>query len=150
MRRRGVILAAVVGVALALGTQTAPSIAGRIAHPRDTAAFRDYVTTYVGEGSSVGLPVPKRDHDWVAGHPDAVLALGDRACDWLSQRPSAPELDPSGEFQRGHLANRYVKQSDREEPLPLSLAGRSTVVAGAWTFLCWSEARDKTTRLPED
>lgn len=145
VRRRGVLLAALLAVLLVLGALAAPSIARRVAHPRDTTAFQAYVKTFVGSWRSSADPDGSaRDEEWAAGHSDEILAEGDRACDWLSQRPSAPEVDPSGNSDVGALASRYVTLSDRENPLPLSREGRRTVVVGAWAYLCWSERRDKT------
>jgi hypothetical protein len=153
VRRRGVILAALAAVVITMGALVAPSIAGRITHPRDTSAFQSYVTTFVGGWRSSADPEgPERDDAWAADHPDEVLAEGDRACDWLAQRPTAPEVDPSGKSDVSALANGYLRVANGERPLPLSREGRRTVIIGAWAYLCWSERGDKSSppSLEED
>ena len=148
------VVATVVGVA-AVGALTGPTIAAQVMHPRDDAAFLDYVTTYSSDwGSSADPTGPARDRAWVDSHLAEVTAAGLAACDWLSKKPNAPEVDPSGQSDSGALSVEYVgidvSQGLYDDPgsgavkLPISPAARYTVVAGAWSYLCWSTHNSRT------
>ena len=140
VRRRGVPLAALLSVALTMAAIAAPSVAGSITHPREISAFQDYVRTF-----SANPGAPQRDKVWATDHPEQILAEGDRACDWLSHRPYAPKVDPSGDSDVATMANRYLALRQGEGvPLPLSREAHRVVVIGAWAYLCWSDRRDKT------
>jgi len=141
---------------LAVGVAAGPSIAAEVLHPHDEDAYQAYVTTYVaGWGSSADPEGPARDQAWVAAHPDQVLAAGEAACDWLAALPEAPQVDPSGAHDSGTLSQRYVGVDVSMGPpgtgpaneiglSGLSTMGRYTVVAGAWSYLCWSTGESRT------
>jgi hypothetical protein len=144
MRRRRLLLPLVVAAVLVVGVLMGPSLAARLQHPRDVDAFQTYVVTYMPDSGSPA------DENWATEHPDDVLAEGDRACEWLSQRPSAPDVDPSGASSVPTLTNAYLKQARGEPEVPLTREGHRTLVVGAWGYLCWSERRDKSAPFSED
>jgi hypothetical protein len=147
--RRGRGGAALVAVAVAAvaatGAVAGPALANRLRHPHDEAAFRQYVETNVGGWSDSSDPSgPQRDRDWVRAHPAQVLVAGGRACSWLAAQPRAPRIDPSGATAPDTLMRRYLDTRPPPDGLPLSEFGRSTVLAGAWTDLCWQTRQDHT------
>jgi hypothetical protein len=67
-----------------------------------------------------------------------------RACAWLASQPDAPDgIDPSGTTSVGAMIGGYVATRG-EFPGPVSAGGMSTIVAGAWEYLC-SDVRDNKT-----
>jgi hypothetical protein len=144
MRRRRLLLPLVVAAVLVVGVLMGPSLAARLQHPHDVDAFQTYVVTYI---LNPGAPA---DKTWAIEHPDDVLAEGNRACEWLSQRPSAPDVDPSGASSVYNLTNAYLKQARGKSEVPLTREGHRSLVAGAWGYLCWSERRDKSAPFSED
>jgi hypothetical protein len=122
----------------------APEVARSWEHRRDAAAYHSYVTTYVGGWWSSRDPHgSERDEAWVADHPDEVMAAGDRACAWLDDQPSASDVDAAGEHTVAALTRRYLASDGAAEP-GLSAMGNQTLVAGAWSYLCWSTREDRT------
>jgi hypothetical protein len=144
MRRRRLLLPLVVAAVLVVGVLMGPSLAARLQHPRDVDAFQTYVVTYMPDSGSPA------DENWATEHPDDVLAEGDRACEWLSQRPSAPDVDPSGASSVYNLTNAYLKQVREQPEVPLTREGHRSLVAGAWGHLCWSKRQDKSAPISED
>jgi len=143
-----------VAAGLLLGTTVVggSALAKAGSHPRDVPAFEVYVVTYVGGwANSDDLGGPERDTAWVKTHPREVLAAGDRSCNWLAQQPSAPTVDPSGRFAFETVLGRYFASSSGTR-LGLSPSGESTVVAGAWAYLCRDDrdARTAPRSLEED
>jgi hypothetical protein len=141
-RRRRIVV--VVTALVALAIMATPFLARRLIHGRDTVAFQQYVSNYVGTWRSSADPQgPVRDVKWVADHPDLVLAEGDEACHWLAHQPSAGKVDPSGASTVSALAERYLQDTHTHSRVELSTQGRMVVVGGAWSNLCWWERRDK-------
>jgi hypothetical protein len=67
-----------------------------------------------------------------------------RACAWLASQPDAPDgIDPSGTTSVGAMIGGYVATRG-EFPGPVSAGGMSTIVAGAWEYLCSDVRDDKT------
>src|SRR6185369_14396682 len=68
--------------------------------PRDEAAFL----------SLVGQPGPELGNlmAYADSHPRLVIAEGDQACAWLKRQPYGPRVDPSGYYEPGAFARRYV------------------------------------------
>jgi hypothetical protein len=143
MQRRRPVIALVVAAGVLLGALAGPSAVERLRHPRDVDAYQDYVVTYMLH------PGTPEDENWAVEHPDQVLAEGDRACEWLSRRPSAPDLDPTGASSVHHLGNVYLDDRRREGELALTREGHRTLVVGAWAFLCWPVRRDKSAPVSE-
>jgi hypothetical protein len=130
---------------LVLAAVAGPATFRQLVHGRDTRAFHSAVTAYVGGWSSSHDPSgPQRDEAWVAAHPAQVLAEGNRACDWLASRPTAPDRDPTGDSSVFTLMGRYLRATEHDRLADLSVVGRETVVANAWASLCWWTRRDKT------
>ncbi len=151
-KRWYVLVAALAGLAV-VGFLAGPSLARQVLHFRDVAAFQTYVVTYVdGWGSSLDPGGPARDLAWVKAHPDIVLAEGDRACVWLADQPAAPAVDPTGESAFDTVFGRYLSTTKGTSLTKLSPQGRSTVVAGAWEYLCHNarEAATAPRSLQED
>ncbi|MFZ0324573.1 MAG: hypothetical protein WAN48_10625 [Actinomycetes bacterium] len=140
------IAAAVVVVLVGIGVVAGPSVALRLMHLRNEAAFRDYVSTYVGDwGSSENPNGPALDRIWVRTHPDLVQAEGDRACEWLARQPKAPRVDPSGDTSVGAMMTRYRKETrSTSREIGLAPTAQGTIVSGAWAYLCWWDRRTHT------
>ena len=108
-----------------------------VTHPRDEAAYLEYVETYADYGS-----LHKKSRD---ASRTELVAAGDRACDWLAQRPMALTRT-HGDFDLGTLAVKFNKQQFADDPsLP------DSITAGAWEYLCpatkalkqpWTPLRD--------
>ena len=131
----------------------APALARQVFHRADEQAFVSYVETYVGGWRSSRDPGGwRRDQAWVAENPEAVLAEGKRACRWLASRQEAPSVDPTGKSSSGKVTSRYVNEVPASTELGVSPVGqgRKTIVAGAWSYLCWWEHRDKTSPTSTD
>lgn len=143
MLRRRLLVPLVVALVLVVGVLLGPSLAQRLLHPRDVDAFQTNVVTYML------YPGTQADKTWAAEHPDDVLAEGDRACEWLSQRSPAPDVDPSGASDVQTLATAYLKQAREKPEVPLTREGHREIVLGAWVYLCWSERRDKSAPISE-
>ena len=135
-----------VGVIAALTATgiSAPSIRRHVTHHSDAEAFQTYVLTYVGSWRDSRDPDRwKVDRGWAADHPRAVLAEGKASCRWMARRPDPPSVDPSGKSTSSYLGIRYRRTVQSKVP-GISPMGRDTIVAGAWTYLCWWTAQDKT------
>jgi hypothetical protein len=138
-------VAAVVTVAtlVIVAFVTVPAVARMVVHRRDTVAFQNYVSTYIGGWYSSGDPGgPGRDLKFAVSRPDLVLAEGDRSCRWLAARPDVGDVDRSGKSTSSALMWRYLRETHGSGQL--SRFGRMTVVAGAWDSLCWWDRREKT------
>jgi hypothetical protein len=143
MRRRQrdlVVLSLAVSVGLSVAV-AGPRFVMGLVHQRDPGAFHAYVDNW---SRSLDPEGSKRDKRWIARNPDSVLAQGDLACAWLERQPPAPIVDASGSFSVDTLMRRYLESADTEVITDLSDLGRRTVVAGAWTHLCWGTRADKT------
>lgn len=141
MRSRGrIVIAACVVLAVGIGL-AAPSIA----RSSSSDKFLSYVNDYVaGWGRSSDPGRPQRDLDWVKAHPQAVLAEGRRACDWLSAQDDAPAVDPTGRSEVTAMWTRYRQESHSARNTPLATYSRFVLVTGAWNYLCSADYRDKT------
>ena len=147
MRRKRTAIAIVAAVGLVVGVAfiTGPAVAERILHPRDEGAFTGYVATYFpGWASSASPGVPARDLEWVKQHPDAVLAEGDAACAWLESQPDVPGLVPSGSATVGAMIGRYQRETADSTETDIDERSRSSIVAGAWGYLCHGAREAKT------
>ncbi|MGC3994834.1 MAG: hypothetical protein QM779_12090 [Propionicimonas sp.] len=136
----GLAAATVVATAVVAG----PPVVGRMLHPRDVDAYQNYVATYMLN------PGTAADLAWARAHPAEVLAEGDRACEWLSRRPSAPRIDPSGDSEVFVLTKRYLRTTRETTVLPLTKEGRRRLVSGAWAYLCWSEREDRSAPISDE
>ena len=137
----------VIGVAYVAG----PAVAERILHPRDEDAFIAYVDRYFpGWWSSVSQEVPARDRAWVERHPDAVLAEGEAACAWLESQADVPGLVPSGSVTVGAMIGRYKQESASSTGVDVDERSRSSIVAGAWAYLCHGAREAKTSPATTD
>lgn len=153
----GLVVAAAVAAVVCLAS-AAPGWATQVLSPPDEGAFQAYVSAYVdGWSTSADPGAPARDKAWVTAHQAEVLAAGYRACDWLGTRPDAPLVDPTWRSDTSTLVTEYVGIDPRSETQsmaatvgpqigldPLTIAGRSTVVAGAWGYLCRPTRNTKT------
>lgn len=131
---------------LVLATVTvshAATIGGHLVHPRDDAAFRAVAVQVAGDQGQPGPQASARRRQvqaWARTHVGQVTAEGERACRWISTQPVAPEVDPTGWFAMSALARRYADQVP--ESSPMSAYGRSGVAIEAWSYLCWTMARN--------
>jgi hypothetical protein len=87
--------------------------------------------------------VRQRDRAWINNHEAAVVAAGKRSCIWLTQRPNAPVVDPSGRLDASRMAIQYVS-SVEGKALPLARMTMWHLVGGAWNYLCRDQMEAKT------
>ena len=144
-KKRGLVAASLLIAVIVGVTLAGPSVAKRVMHHRDEAAFSNYVNTYVGGWRSSNDPRGHlRDSAWAKRHPGLILEEGDRACRWLADQRSAPDVDPSGRSTVDYMSRRYLRGTQDERIAELSSMGRSRVVAGAWAYLCSRDRDDHT------
>lgn len=139
MKALGVAVTVVVFIGLVACTGAADHTASN----RDAKAYYRYVMTYAVDGwrTSTDPHGPARDRAWAATHRAAVMAEGDRACEWLARQPSAGRVDPSGQSDVSIMATRYVRQAS---PLQFEDHRRAYMTSGAWAYLCRSVRDEKT------
>ena len=149
-----VVVLAVLGVAgtwvVAVGGPRAAYYAVR--YQGDEAAFGSYVADQIGSSywQSDHPEIGPNDRRWALAHPEEVLGEGRDACRWLRSQRRAPRIRThTGPYSYGDVAERYGQFSTRLDPY-LSLSGQSTIVAGAWSYLCPAELRQRIARGPED
>ena len=121
-----------------------PAMALRVIHHRDQGAFDRHVSANVGYRQAGDEP----DRAWAKGHPELILAEGSRACQWLSERPKAPDVDPTGRLLRDRLVARYLRDTTAEPIALISQVDRWIVVSAAWRYLCWHEQDEHTATFP--
>jgi hypothetical protein len=134
-------------VVAVLGGSAVARQAGFIA---DEDAFRSYVLKYVDGWSSSRYPgAQDRDRVWVEDHMAAVVAEGQRSCDWLRARSDAPDRDPLRRYDGHTIESRYLRQSESDTLVRLHEMSRRTVVDAAWYYLCPRVRHAKTSQQEE-
>jgi hypothetical protein len=124
-------------VVIVVGFVAGSAAANRSSHPQDEQGFFRYVGDHVdGWGSSNSPHGPERDRMWAESHPALILAEGYRACDWLAEQPSAPDVDPSGRSEVNIVEGRYIRATQHAPIAQLYPMSRRVVVTGAWAYLC--------------
>ena len=126
-RARTVAAVGLAGVLVATAVGAAALVVGvQLTHPRDTAAYIDYLHTY---GSTTG--------EQLVDLPPAadLVAAGDHACDWLAGQTWALwRTDVSRRVST--LQARYENEFG-DEPTGWGAApARDAVLAAAWAYLC--------------
>ena len=141
----GLILGMSVTLALVILLGGGPWLLHQVAHRSDPDAFQSYVATNVGHWHSRRDPGgARRDKDWFATHPDAVMAEGRAACAWLHVREDAPSVDPTGASTIAQMTSWYLGDRGTSDVPVVSAVDRRTIVAGAWRYLCWWDQHAKT------
>lgn len=124
MRRRIVFVAG--GLAVGLLLVGALAIAAvELTHPRNEAAYIDYMRTYGGAASPINNPPSAA----------ALIAEGDRACGWLGGQPWAL-WRTSDQYRILSVQDRYNQQTAGHTAPGLVNPDRLGIAAGAWAYLC--------------
>lgn len=142
--------------ALAMTAAAMMAFAGDAAsHPRDEQTFLTYVS-HTGDDMATAGGADATSHDadyhWAAQHPTRMLAEGDRACEWLSRQPDAPDVAPDRSYEADTLVARYLDTAHLRRRVDQTYMAQTYLVAGAWAFLCRDTRSTKTapTRADED
>jgi hypothetical protein len=135
VRRRRLVLAVLAAVVTPVLAVAGTVIAVHLEHPRDEAAYLEYLRLY-GQGVQTGTTSDDfSDAPIALPSIPALIAEGDRACDWLGHQDYALwRTDPA------HRVNALYGRYDA------SVAGRSlawvgppddsSVAGAAWAHLC--------------
>lgn len=142
----GVVGAATLTVAVfSAGVMAFPGDAA--SHPRDEQTFLTYVS-HTGDDMATAGGADATSHDadynWAAEHATRMLAEGDRACEWLSRQPDAPDVAPDRSYEAHTLITRYVDTAHLRRRVNQTYLAQTYLVAGAWAYLCRDTRSTKT------
>jgi hypothetical protein len=123
-RRGATLRGAVLVVAGALiGSLSVVAVQARHdGHPRDEYLFLYYARAQTVQDEQTRV---------------ALLAEGDRACQWIATQPLAPDGDTSGRFESGRIGNRYAEATAAQPLYKGTAEARSLVAVEAWGGLCF-------------
>ena len=136
-----------------VGTTLAAASGSDVRNARDVQGFAAYVThtaDFFATTRATSTILPDPDQRWAAEHPEAMLAEGDRACEWLNEQPNAPDVDPDLSYETHALTLRYLSGADLDERVDQTHLGQIGLVAGAWEYLCRNTRTVKTTPYDAD
>lgn len=152
MRRRRIVLIVLGIVGAGVLALVGPAAAQAMFRVHRESQFSGYWHTYLPDWrSSASRGVPKRDREWARSHPQAVLAEGYAACAWLVSQPTVPDLVPSGAATVSRMSRRYQYETVATTKVDIDERSRSTIVVGAWAYLCPSTRSSRTSpQSPND